>query len=182
MVLRRQSRDRLVKTLHDLRGCCLPPIPSREGEDTTIWPSETDLRELDLAVLDLAMFERENPPTPFWKAYELVNKRSPGIRLISKLNALVNRASQRLKEAEPVVDRVKAVPLLEWILNRGNPDYIRRPEWVFLPSLYKSLSDQQSRKTMSRKRELARIRKQQQRARENRSEKQKLKKKPAKNA
>jgi hypothetical protein len=164
-VLRRQSRNQLVKTLRDLRDCCLPPTPSREGDDRTLWPSETDLRELDLAVIDLVMFERERPPTPFWKAYQLVNNRLPGIGLISKLNALVNRASQRLKEADSVVDRVKAIPLLEWIHSRGNPDYIRRPEWAYLPSLYEYFVEQQSFETKTRKRELARIRKAKQRRR-----------------
>jgi hypothetical protein len=87
-----------------------------------------------------------------------------------------------MREAESLVERVKAIPFLQWILNRGNPGYIRRPEWSYLLSLYENWAEQQSMETKNRKRELARIRKQKQRARENRSEKQKLKKKPAKNA
>ncbi|HEU5247210.1 MAG TPA: hypothetical protein VFU09_08990 [Candidatus Udaeobacter sp.] len=227
----------------------------------TFWPSEAELQELDLAVMELEMLEREKPPTPFWKAYELVNRRLPGIGLISGVNALVNRASQRLKEAESDLERLRrkasddvpeakrllkglqaiykdasnastfqwedyeglfdgnkpfrlpygdsaprgvrcymralqlivddlhyrqllfqARPLLKWIVNRGNPDYIRRPEWGCLPLLYEYWTAQQSRETKSRKRELARIRKQKQWARENRSKKPKAPKKHAKNA
>jgi hypothetical protein len=107
LVLRRQSRDRLVTTLRDLGDCCLPPTPFREGDDRILWPSETELRELDLAVIELAMVEREKQPTRFWKAYEVVNNRLPGIGLIPKLNALVNRAGQRLKEAESDLERLR---------------------------------------------------------------------------
>ena len=175
-VLRRQSRKRLVEALQPLGNCCWPPTLSRERDNGIVWPSDTQLRELDLAVAELAMFEREKPPTRFWKAYELVSARSPGIRLVSSLNALVNRASQRMKEAQSLVERVKAIPLLQWILNRGNPAYIRRPEWSYLLSPYEDWAEQQSMETKTRRRELARVRKQKQRARKNRSKKQKLKK------
>jgi hypothetical protein len=172
-VTEQDARSRLSRALRALRECCYPPL----GE--ALWPTDAQLHEFDLVVVGLANMERKREITmltPFWKAYELINKRSPGIRLVSSLNALVNRASQRVKEAESVVERVKAIPLLQWILDRGNPDYIRKPEWSYLQSLYEDSREQRSMETNTRKRELARLRKQEQRAREKRSKKQNLKK------
>jgi hypothetical protein len=67
-----------------------------------LFPSRGELKELDSAVVTLAMVGRKKAITtltPYWKAYECVNKKWPEIRLLPRLNELVGRAEKILKEA-----------------------------------------------------------------------------------
>jgi hypothetical protein len=65
----------------------------------TFWPSRDELAELDLKVKELAILFRDNVPEPLWKAFEVVNQRWPGFRLIRYLDALVSRVRKLLGEA-----------------------------------------------------------------------------------
>jgi len=89
-----QKLDELLRRLLDLFPC-----PTK-GSQFVIWPSERDLWELRRGVRDLAMTQRkkETFTTAWkWKAYELVNNRWPKLRLVKRLNELVDRARDRLK-------------------------------------------------------------------------------------
>jgi hypothetical protein len=90
------TRDRLSKALRAVRECCHPPL----GEAS--WPSDAQLNELDSAVVGLAMMDRKRRITvltPFWKAYEWVEKKRPEIRLLPRVKELVERADKLLKGA-----------------------------------------------------------------------------------
>jgi hypothetical protein len=65
----------------------------------TSWPSSDDLSALDSSVKTLSLSDRKKVPKPLWEAFELVNQRWPGFRLIHRLDTLVSRARNLLKEA-----------------------------------------------------------------------------------
>jgi len=65
----------------------------------TFWPAADLLAALDSSIKRLAMLDREKVPKPLWKAFQLVNKRWPGFRLIRCLDGLVSRARKLLEEA-----------------------------------------------------------------------------------
>ena len=88
---KKQKLDELLTTL-------LALFPSRSVCQTALWPSEKELFPLDRAVRDLAMTQRKKLLLG-WEAYELVNKRWPKLRLVKRLNLLVERARDRLKDA-----------------------------------------------------------------------------------
>ena len=92
----RDARNRVLKALRSLGECCYPPLQEAS------WPSHELLNELNFAVTSLAMMERKRPITvlsPYWKAYEWVNKREPQIRLVPRVKELVERADRLLKQA-----------------------------------------------------------------------------------
>jgi hypothetical protein len=70
-----------------------PPIRVRQRAN---WPSQDDLNVFHFDVCKLAKLK--NPYYPAWRAYKLVNKCWPSIRLISRIDKLVNRARERLQE------------------------------------------------------------------------------------
>ena len=91
-----ELQDRILEALRDLSDCCHPPL----GE--TLWPSWGELKELDSAVVSLAMVGRKKTITaltPYWKAYECVDKKQPEIRLLPRIKELVGRADKLLKKA-----------------------------------------------------------------------------------
>jgi hypothetical protein len=91
-----QKLDGLLKSFLDLL-----PYPTRENQ-LVHWPSHRELSDLRHAIRDLAMTQRkkETFKTAWtWKAYELVNKRWPKLRLVKRINELVERARHWLKEA-----------------------------------------------------------------------------------
>jgi len=102
----KRARHQLKDALKSLRSRCLPSRQAPPGADDlhramlamTFWPSNDELTELDLRVKELALIDREKVPNPLWKAFELVNKRWPGFRLIRRLDALVSRARNLLNE------------------------------------------------------------------------------------
>jgi hypothetical protein len=77
----------------------LADILARVISDNDFWPSDTVLSGLNLTVLALAMTQRKKLLLPHWKAYELVNRRWPKIKLIKRVKELVAHARDRLKEA-----------------------------------------------------------------------------------
>jgi len=95
-VTEQDAHNRLSRALRSLGECCYPPLGA------ALWPTDAQLHELDLAVVGLANMERKKPITvltPYWKAYEWLNKREPQIRLVSRVKGLIERADQLLKEA-----------------------------------------------------------------------------------
>jgi hypothetical protein len=65
------------------------------------WPTTDDLFDLQHTVHDLAMAitQRKKPFVPYcWKAYKVVDKNWPSIRLVTRLDRLVNRARERLQK------------------------------------------------------------------------------------
>jgi hypothetical protein len=99
------ARKRLLDALRALGGCCHSPVQEAS------WPSDALLHELDFSVEGLARMELKRPitvHTPYWKAYEWVNKREPGIRLIPRVKDLVGRADKLLRDAgEPELVRLR---------------------------------------------------------------------------
>ena len=65
----------------------------------TSWPRWEDLSALDSSVKTLSLFDRKKVPKPLWVAFKLVNQGWPGFRLIRRLDALISRARNLLKEA-----------------------------------------------------------------------------------
>jgi hypothetical protein len=65
----------------------------------TSWPRWEDLSALDSSVKALSLSVRKKVPKPWWEAFELVNQRWPGFRLIHRVDALISRARNLLKEA-----------------------------------------------------------------------------------
>jgi hypothetical protein len=90
------ARNRLLEALRAVGECCYPPLQE------AMWPSSEQLYELDSAVAGLAKMGRKRAITvltPYWKAYEHVNKLRPEIRLLPRVKELVKRADELLKEA-----------------------------------------------------------------------------------
>src|SRR5450759_5060899 len=101
-------KERLARTISSLKGDIRPfrytpdpnfALPESTPEDTdrllramsgmVFWPHHEELTELDAAVTGLAALERSKTITPRWKAYQLVNRRLSGFRLIQHLDALI---------------------------------------------------------------------------------------------
>ena len=81
-------------TLSALRECCQPPLQE------ALWPSDEQLRALDLAVVSLAQMGRKKQitvRTPIWKAYDRVHKQHPEVHLILRVEELVRRADKLLR-------------------------------------------------------------------------------------
>jgi hypothetical protein len=114
------KRENLLKALRALENKCLPPtrgaITISEGErilrcsnagelrcaleGMTFWPLKNELKELTHAVIDLSVIGRipKKPTAPVWKRFKVVNTRWPGFQLVSRVEQLVQRARNRLKE------------------------------------------------------------------------------------
>jgi hypothetical protein len=83
------------------------PYPMRRGE-TDFWPALKELSRLDIEVFDLAMTQRKKPLLPFWKAFELVNRRWPKLKLVKRVKELIEHAHDRLKEiGESELERIR---------------------------------------------------------------------------
>jgi hypothetical protein len=90
-----QKVQKVDKLLTDI----LVYFPYPRGGETDLWPSMKELSRLDVAVLNLAMTQRKKPLLPPWKAFELVNRRWPKLKLVKRVKELVEHARDRLKEA-----------------------------------------------------------------------------------
>jgi hypothetical protein len=91
-----QKLDELLETF-----LVLLPYPTRERQ-IAHWPSDRQLWVLRHAVRDLVMTQRKKETFTIawtWQGYELVNRRWPKLRLVKRLNELVERARNWLKEA-----------------------------------------------------------------------------------
>jgi hypothetical protein len=112
----------------------LPPPPRGQVSDGTLalYPGGMLLGELDSTVLTLAVIEGKKVPVTRWKAYKRVDKRWPKYHLVSRVEKLVRRARERLREeskADCKVDgaqyhQARRDAFLEWIAWLGNPDFL----------------------------------------------------------
>ena len=101
------AREWLTAELERVALYCQPPDPEARGatdldramKQFTWWPDDEQLQRIEGAVLNLATAERKFPSRRTWKAFELVNRRMPGLRLVKHINDLVSRATERFMEA-----------------------------------------------------------------------------------
>src|SRR6266446_5469520 len=86
----KRTKEELTRALKRLALFCQEPNPQAKGETElakamkkqfTFWPTSDLLQQLDFCVQRLASFERKKPPRPPWKAFRLVDKRMPSLRL-----------------------------------------------------------------------------------------------------
>jgi len=63
-----------------------------------VWPDRGLLRLLEDSVMHLIATERMKRPSPAWKAFQLLNKRMPSLRLVLRVNNLIKHARERLEE------------------------------------------------------------------------------------
>jgi hypothetical protein len=87
-----------VQKLDEHLTALLDQFPPIGVSQTASWPSLDELTVFHFDVCELVKPQRKNPYYPAWRAYKLVNKRWPSIRLISRVDKLVNRARERLQE------------------------------------------------------------------------------------
>jgi hypothetical protein len=106
---RRPAKARLLCYLDRLWGYC-QPLPNQKAHDATNseeplwerhvrWPGREFLRDVERNVLVLALYERARQILPTWKAFKIVDKRMPTLRLVQRVDNLAKRATERLKEA-----------------------------------------------------------------------------------
>jgi hypothetical protein len=83
--------------LRRLDTCCREPNTAAKGrEQFTQWPN---LGHFEGLMLHVQFHGDGNKRLPQWKTMERLNKRQPSLRLVRRVNQLVERAKQRLTEA-----------------------------------------------------------------------------------
>jgi hypothetical protein len=88
-----ENEPGIEKWLRRLDKCCREPNPAAKGrEQFTQWPDSGDFEGIMLHV----PWGRRRPR---WKTLERLNKRQPSLRLVWRVNRLIERAKQRLTEA-----------------------------------------------------------------------------------
>ena len=92
-----ETKQLVVDYLVRLSDCCQPPANSKWTRIR--WPRGDDLRDLEERVIFLIARERRKRPSPSWKAFALLDKRMPSLRLVLRVNNLFKRAYERLAEA-----------------------------------------------------------------------------------
>ena len=98
--MNREAKEHLVLILGMLKNYCKPQY--------TKWPFFEFLRLLEDSVMLLIATQRKKRPSPAWKAFRLLDRRMPSLRLVLRLNNLVKRARVRLVEAgESAVSKLK---------------------------------------------------------------------------
>jgi hypothetical protein len=112
----------------------LPPPPPGQVSDGSmaLYPDGHTLGELDSTVLTLAVIERKKVPATCWKAYKRVDKRWPKYHLVSRVEKLVRRARERLREENEADCKVDSAQyhqgrreaFLEWIAYLENPAFL----------------------------------------------------------
>lgn len=103
----RRTEEELTSILDRLALYCQKPDPQAKGatdlakamKQLTFWPTSDLLKSLEFSVMRLAKFEREKPPHPSWKAFQLVDKRKRSLKLVLRVDKLVKCALDRLTEA-----------------------------------------------------------------------------------
>jgi RNA polymerase sigma factor (sigma-70 family) len=103
----RRARRRLSDALERLSLYCQAPEPQAKMatelheamKQWTWWPQNDLLKQIKDSVLILASTERKKPEWRPWKAFELVDRRNPGPRLIKRIGELVERARERFTES-----------------------------------------------------------------------------------
>jgi hypothetical protein len=93
---RNQTKTIVIGYLEWLSDCC-KPVDSKWR--LIRWPTGDILRDLEERVIFLLATERKKRPSPSWKAFELLDKRMPSLRLVLRVNNLFKRAYERLAKA-----------------------------------------------------------------------------------
>jgi hypothetical protein len=91
--LNEQVQQRLSSDLETLASRCQP-----DEAKGTLWPSGELLRSVEDSVNLLIAEERKKLPMPMWKGFQLLNRRKRSLRLVWRMDKLVRRARERLKE------------------------------------------------------------------------------------
>jgi hypothetical protein len=100
----RRAKEQLTSTLERLVVYC----QAKAMKQFTRWPTSDLLLPLENSVTQLVRVEREKPPRPLWKAFQLVDKRMPKLRLVLRVNNLAKRARDRLTESgESVLSKLE---------------------------------------------------------------------------
>jgi hypothetical protein len=87
---REQAKKRLVLILEEL---------ATWGKSAnTLWPSRELLQSLEESVVHLIATQRKKPPSPAWKAFELLDRRMPSLRLVLRVDNLAKHALERFEQ------------------------------------------------------------------------------------
>jgi len=104
----RSAKARLLCHLDRLRGYCQPVENQKTNDEKAEeplwqrhvrWPGREFLHDIERNTLVLAKHERARQIVPAWKAFKIVDKRVPGLRLVQQVDNLTKRAMDRLKDA-----------------------------------------------------------------------------------
>jgi hypothetical protein len=103
----KRAKEELTRTLAGLDKYCREPDPQAKGatdlakamKQFTFWPTSDLLLPLENSVMRLVRLERKKPLRPPWKAFQLIDKRMPSLRLVLRVNNLVKRARDRLTKS-----------------------------------------------------------------------------------
>jgi hypothetical protein len=113
---RQRAKALLTGTLERLSVYCQEPDSQAKGatdsvramKQFTFWPRADLLQLLEDSVTFLVGVERKKPPRPLWKAFQLLDKRMPSLRLVLRVDNLVKRAKDRLTESgESVLSKLQ---------------------------------------------------------------------------
>jgi hypothetical protein len=84
-------KEQLTADVEALAQCCKPT--------NTVWPSTELLQSIESGVLALVGPARKNGSSRSWKKFERLNRRMTKLRLVLRVDNLVQHAHSRLKEA-----------------------------------------------------------------------------------
>lgn len=101
-----REKQRLLAALDELSTYCRAPETPRETtadlheamKGYTYWPQQNLLKRISGSVTRLATLEREKQPKPLWKAFRLVDNRTPSLRVVSRVDGVVRRAKDRIDD------------------------------------------------------------------------------------
>lgn len=124
--IRKQVLERLLYDLDRLDIYCRQPDVLERKLKTDIpnmpdlpdlmkrylWPPRELLQSLEDSVIAMIEHERKKPPSPRWKAFKLLDRRRPSLKLVLQINNLAKRAIERLKEkgGESVLNKAARNP------------------------------------------------------------------------
>jgi len=86
---RDQAKNELDCMVGELAKCCKPP--------EALWPSREVLQSIEDAVMHLIATDRKKPPSQPWKAFRLLNRRMPSLRIVLRINNVVKHALEVLE-------------------------------------------------------------------------------------
>jgi hypothetical protein len=93
VISREKVFERLNSLLQLLRYYCY-----EDGKFVFIWPTGSLLGSIDVCVAFLIELELKKRPFLAWKYFEALDKRRCSLRLVPRINSMVNRAIERRKE------------------------------------------------------------------------------------
>ena len=118
----RSAKARLLCELDRLRVYC-QPVENQKAKDENAeepwwerhvqWPGREFLWDIERNVLVLASYERARQIVPKWKAFKIVDKRVPALRLVQRVGPSLSRSvGARQRAASPsLVKRQREGPV-----------------------------------------------------------------------